>query len=81
MQGVHVPIQAPQKYLDMYSHVADDVRRQYLACTTVRDQRLCYIHMAHMIWENTDTTSSNGTNKYKFFYKSPIKQWMMLSVT
>jgi len=39
MQGVHVPIQAPQKYLDMYSHVTDDVRRQYLACTTVRDQR------------------------------------------
>ena len=40
MQGVHVPIQAPQKYLDMYSHVSDDVRRQYLACTTVRGRRL-----------------------------------------
>ena len=44
MQGVHVPIQGPQKYLDMYSHVADDVRRQYLACTTVRDQRFYYRH-------------------------------------
>ena len=40
MQGVHVPIQAPQKYLDMYSHVSDDVRRQYLACTTARDRHL-----------------------------------------
>ena len=62
MQGVHVPIQAPQKYLDMYSHVADDVRRQYLACTTVRDQRFFIID----IRENTDTSSSNGTKKYNF---------------
>ena len=53
MQGVHVPIQAPQKYLDMYSHITDDVRRQYLACTTVRDQR------------TIDNGCSSGTVKVK----------------
>ena len=39
-QSVHFPLEAPQHYIDMYSHVKDKNRRIYSAMLTAMDDAI-----------------------------------------
>lgn len=37
-QNVHSPVQAPQKYVDKYKFIKDDVRRRYAGMVDILDE-------------------------------------------
>ena len=40
LQAVHSPLQAPEKYIEMYRHIKDKHRRNYNAMTTAMDDMI-----------------------------------------
>ena len=40
LQAVHSPLQAPEKYIEMYRHIKDKKRRNYNAMTTAMDDMI-----------------------------------------
>ena len=40
LQAVHSPLQAPEKYIEMYRHIKDKRRRNYNAMTTAMDDMI-----------------------------------------
>ena len=40
LQAVHSPLQAPEKYIEMYRHIKDKRRRNYNAMTTAMDEMI-----------------------------------------
>ena len=62
-QSVHFPLQAPQSYIDMYSHIQDKNRRIYSGMVTAMDDAIGGIINAFKesgMWENTLTIFSTG---------------------
>ncbi|XP_070569094.1 arylsulfatase B-like [Ptychodera flava] len=56
LQSVHGPLEAPQKYLDMYSHINDTGRRIKLAMVTAMDDAVAAVVEAfkeYGFWEDT----------------------------
>ena len=40
LQAVHSPLQAPEKYIEIYRHIKDKKRRNYNAMTTAMDDMI-----------------------------------------
>lgn len=55
-QNVHSPVQAPQKYVDKYKFIKDDVRRTYAGMVDILDEavgNLTRIFQEHGLWNDT----------------------------
>lgn len=55
-QNVHSPVQAPQKYVDKYKFIKDDVRRTYAGMVDILDEavgNLTRIFREHGLWNDT----------------------------
>lgn len=68
----HTPFQAPQRYLDMYAHIADPSRRAYAAMITAMDEQIGKVVAAldaRGMRENTLIVfhSDNGGTRNKMF--------------
>ena len=62
-QSVHFPLEAPQHYIDMYSHISDKNRRIYSGMVTAMDDAIGGIINAlkeRGMWENTLTVFTTG---------------------
>ncbi|XP_065187652.1 arylsulfatase J-like isoform X2 [Sycon ciliatum] len=64
-QSVHGPLQAPQRFVDMYSHIKDKKRRTFSAMVTAMDEAIGNITQTYKdqgLWENTMMifTTDNG---------------------
>ncbi|KAL9987458.1 hypothetical protein ACROYT_G001771 [Oculina patagonica] len=64
-QNVHIPVQAPQKYVDKYSFIEDETRRTYAGMVDIMDEAIGNITEAMKnagLWEDTLTifTTDNG---------------------
>ena len=74
---MHRPLQAPQRYVDMFNHIVDDNRRKYAAMAYIMDEGVKNVtdtlKKAGM-WDNTVLIFSSGKNlnltrKAIFYYK------------
>lgn len=66
-QSVHFPLQAPQKYIDMYTHVKDQNRRVFSGMVTAMDDVVGSIVNALKMkgmWENTLTVFTTGKTDF-----------------
>ena len=75
---VHAPLQVPKRYLDRYSFIDDETRRQYHAMVKYLDDVVGNLTTAlkrHHMWDNLllVTTSDNGGPLYNGANNYPLK--------
>ena len=77
-QAVHTPIQAPQKWIDMYANVQNTMRRNYNACLSAMDESIgdiVNLFKEYGFWENTIVifSSDNGGKNRSGGYNYPLR--------
>ena len=64
LQSVHAPLQAPERFINMYRHVRDPLRRVHMAMVTAMDFELGRL-FKRLDLQNVDTL---GTQDYLRFF-------------
>ena len=65
----HFPLQVPQRYKDMYSHIEEDRRRTYAGMVTAMDEGINEVHEALVetgMWDNTILIFTSGDENFYF---------------
>ncbi|XP_033113738.1 arylsulfatase J-like [Anneissia japonica] len=80
LQSVHSPLQAPQKYINMYSHIKNKNRRLYAAMTTCMDDAVGNIVKSLQdlqLWNNTLLifSTDNGGQVAEGGNNWPLRGW------